>query len=210
MLHVVILTKRCESGKMICLRSTIAKLGRDNERRIVCLPVAVNHSITYHRQMARVRIRLARSDDSRALADLRYRFRNETESATETKSRFLRRCTSWMRKRFRSGSSPWRCWVLDDGKQLLGHVCVQLFEKIPNPVNDEPELHAYVTNFYVVPEMRSHGLGKRLLNKAVSWCRARGTDAVILWATPGSKTLYRRCGFIEPADIFELRRSSER
>jgi GNAT superfamily N-acetyltransferase len=208
MLHVVILTKRCESGKMICLRSTIAKLGRDNERRIVCLPVAVNHSITYHRQMARVRIRLARSDDSRALADLRYRFRNETESATETKSRFLRRCTSWMRKRFRSGSSPWRCWVLDDGKQLLGHVCVQLFEKIPNPVNDEPELHAYVTNFYVVPEMRSHGLGKRLLNKAVSWCRARGTDAVILWATPGSKTLYRRCGFIEPADIFELRRGA--
>lgn len=210
MLHVVILTKRCESGKIICLRSTITKLWRDNERRIVCLPVAVNHSITYHRQMARVRIRLARSDDSRALADLRYRFRNETESATETKSRFLRRCTSWMRKRFRSGSSPWRCWVLDDGKQLLGHVCVQLFEKIPNPVNDEPELHAYVTNFYVVPEMRSHGLGKRLLNKAVSWCRARGTDAVILWATPGSKTLYRRCGFIEPADIFELRRSSER
>jgi GNAT superfamily N-acetyltransferase len=209
MLHVVILTKRCESGKIICLRSTIARLWRDNDRRIVCLPVAVNHSITYHRQMARVRIRLARSDDSRALADLRYRFRNETESATETKSRFLRRCTSWMRKRFRSGSSPWRCWVLDDGKQLLGHVCVQLFEKIPNPVNDEPELHAYVTNFYVVPEMRSHGLGKRLLKEALSWCRARETDAVILWATPGSKSLYRRCGFVEPADIFELRRSSE-
>jgi len=205
MLHVVILTKRCESGKIICLRSTIAKLWRDNERRIVCLPVAVNHSITYHRWMARVRIRLARSGDSRALADLRYRFRTETESATETRSRFLHRCTSWMRKRFRSGSSPWRCWVLDDGKQLLGHVCVQLFEKIPNPVNDEPELHAYVTNFYVVPEMRSHGLGKRLLKEALLWCRARGTDAVILWATPGSKTLYRRCGFVEPADLFELR-----
>ena len=155
--------------------------------------------------MAQVRIRLARSDDFRALADLRFRFRTETGSGTETKSRFLRRCTSWMRKRFRSGSSPWRCWVLDDGKQLLGHVCVQLFEKIPNPVNDEPELHAYVTNFYVVPEMRSHGLGKRLLNKALSWCRAGGTDAIILWATPESKTLYRRCGFVEPADLFELR-----
>jgi GNAT superfamily N-acetyltransferase len=200
----MILTKGCRSSKIICLRSTIAKLWRDNERRIVCLRVAVNHSITYHRQMARIRIRLARSDDSRALADLRYRFRTETESATETKSRFLRRCTSWMKRRFRSGSSPWRCWVLDDGKQLLGHVCVQLFEKVPNPVN-EPELHAYVTNFYVIPEVRSHGLGKRLLNKALSWCRARGTDAIILWATPGSKTLYRRCGFVEPTDLFELR-----
>jgi GNAT superfamily N-acetyltransferase len=155
--------------------------------------------------MARIRIRLARPGDSRALSDLRYRFRTETQSATETRSRFLRRCTSWMRKRFRSGSSPWRCWVLDDGKQLLGHVCVQSFEKIPNPVNDEPELHAYVTNFYVVPEMRNHGLGKILLNRALSWCRARNTDAVILWATPGSKTLYRRCGFVKPTDLFELR-----
>jgi GNAT superfamily N-acetyltransferase len=155
--------------------------------------------------MAQVRIRLARSDDFRALADLRYRFRTETGSATESRSRFLRRCTSWMRKRFRPGSSLWRCWVLDDSKQLRGHVCVQLFEKIPNPIHDEPELHAYLTNFYVVPEMRSSGFGKRLLDKALSWCRAQGSDAIILWASPGSRSLYRRCGLVEPADIFELR-----
>jgi GNAT superfamily N-acetyltransferase len=169
------------------------------------LRVAPTHSITYHRRMARIRIRPAKLTDCDALAELRYRFRAETEPATETKSRFVRRCRSWMKKRFRSGSYPWRCWVLDDGNRLLGHVCVQLFEKVPNPVNDEPEVHAYVTNFYVVPEMRSQGLGKRLLNKALSWCRAQGTDAVILWATPGSKSLYRRCGFVEPADVFELR-----
>ena len=154
--------------------------------------------------MARVRIRLVTSSDSHALADLRYRFRTEIESATEPKPRFVRRCASWMKKRFRSRSCGWRCWVLDDGKRLLGHVCVQLFEKVPNPVN-EPEFHAYVTNFYVVPEMRSQGLGKRLLNKALSWCRAEGIDAVILWATPGSKSLYRRCGLVKPSDIFELR-----
>ncbi len=122
--------------------------------------------------MARYRIRLARSSDCRALAEMRYRFRTESGSVTETKSRFMRRCTSWMRKRFRSGSYPWRCWVIDDGKQLLGHVCVQLFEKMPNPVN-EPEAHAYLTNFYVVPEMRGRGLGRKLLNKALSWCRTR-------------------------------------
>jgi GNAT superfamily N-acetyltransferase len=157
--------------------------------------------------MARVRIRLAKPGDSHALADLRYRFRTEIESATETKGRFRRRFTSWMRKRFRSRSSPWRCWVLDDGKQLLGHVCVLLFEKVPNPVN-EPELHAYITNFYVVPEKRSCGLGKRLLDKALSWCRAQETDGIILWATPGSRSLYRRCGLAESADIFELRRAA--
>jgi GNAT superfamily N-acetyltransferase len=109
-----------------------------------------------------------------------------------------------MQKRFNFGSSPWRCWVIEDGKHLLGHVCVQLFEKIPNPVN-EPEVHAYITNFYVVPEMRGHGVGKKLLNEALSWCRAHGTDSVILWATPESRSLYRRCGFNEPADVLEVR-----
>jgi len=157
--------------------------------------------------MARVRIRRATSSDCYELAELRYQFRAEAGSATETKSKFLRRCARWMKKRLGSGSSPWRCWVLDDGKQLLGHVWVQLFEKIPNPVN-EPELHAYITNFYVVPEMRSQGFGKRLLDQALSWCRAQGTDGIILWATPGSRSLYRRCGLIESADIFELRHAA--
>jgi GNAT superfamily N-acetyltransferase len=157
--------------------------------------------------MVRVRIRLASSTDCRALAELRYQFRAEAGSATETKSRFLRRCRSWMKKRFHSGSRPWRCWVLDDGKRLLGHVCVQVFEKVPNPVS-EREIHAYLTNFYVVPEMRNRGLGEKLLNKALSWCRARNTDAVILWATPGSKSLYRRCGLVQPTDFFELRQGA--
>jgi GNAT superfamily N-acetyltransferase len=109
-----------------------------------------------------------------------------------------------MKKRFRVGSSTWRCWVVDDGDQLLGHVCVHLFEKMPNPVN-EREIHAYLTNFYVVPEMRSRGLGRRLLNEALSWCRAQRTDAVILWATPESKSLYRRCGLLQSDDLLELR-----
>ena len=155
--------------------------------------------------MARIQIRLATSRDWNVLAEMRYRFRAELGSTTESKSRFVRRFTSWMQKRFDSGSSTWRCWVADDGKQLLGHVCVQLFEKMPNPVN-EPEIHAYLTNFYVIPEMRSHGLGKRLLNKALSWCRAQEVDAIILWASPGSRSLYCRCGLVQPEDIFELRR----
>ena len=154
--------------------------------------------------MTRFRIRAATSADWSSLAEMRYRFRTEVESPTETKSRFVRRCTSWMKKAFGADSSAWRCWVIEDGKELLGHVCVQLFEKMPNPVN-EPEAHAYLTNFYVVPEMRGGGLGRKLLNKALSWCRAQGADAVILWATAESRPLYRRCGFVEPVDILQLR-----
>src|SRR5207249_5098162 len=72
---------------------------RQGGQRFTCLRVATNRSIGYHRSMVRVRIRLARSVDCRALAELRYRFRAEDELVTETKSRFVRRCTSWMKKR---------------------------------------------------------------------------------------------------------------
>jgi len=154
--------------------------------------------------MSRVQIRLATCRDHKALAEMRYRFRAEVGSPTETKSRFVRRCTSWMKKAFDPDSTAWRCWVGVDGKQLLGHVCVQLFEKMPNPVN-EPEAHAYVTNFYVLPQMRGQGVGRKLLNKALAWCRAQGADSVFLWATPESKSLYRRCGFMAPADVLEIR-----
>src|SRR5204862_6790637 len=94
--------------------------------------------------MVRLRIRLARSGDYRALAELRYRFRAEDELVTETKSRFVRRCTSWMKKRFGAGSCPWRCWVFDAGKGLVGHVLVQLFVKKPNSVK-VTERHAYIS-----------------------------------------------------------------
>jgi GNAT superfamily N-acetyltransferase len=203
MLHPAILT----NARLSASRGQRPDVG--DQSRTACLRVAAIRSIRYRRTMARVQIRLARLGECSALAEMRYRFRSETEPAMETKSRFVRRCTSWMRKRFRSGSYPWRCWVAEDDERLLGNVCVQLVEKIPNPVN-EPELHAYLTNFYVVPEMRDHGLGKRLLNKALSWCRTREIDAVILWATLASRSLYRRCGLVEPSDIFELRRSVRR
>ena len=155
------------------------------------------------------RIRVATSADWNALAEMRYRFRVEVGSPTETKSRFVRRCTSWMKKAFGADSSTWRCWVIDDGKQLLGHVCVQVFEKMPNPVK-EPEAHAYLTNFYVVPGMRGRGLGRKLLNKALSWCRAQDVDAIILWATAESKSLYWGCGLVEPVDILQLRCDARR
>ena len=166
--------------------------------------VATTRVIRHNPSMARYRVRVATSADWGALAEMRYRFRAEVGSPTETRSRFVRRCTSWMKRVLGPGSNAWRCWVIDDGKQLLGHVCVQLFQKMPNPVN-EPEAHAYLTNFYVVPEMRGRGMGRKLLNKALSWCRAQRTDAVILWATAESKSLYHRCGLLEPADILVLR-----
>ena len=50
---------------------------------------------------------------------------------------------------------------------------------------------------------------KKLLYKALSWCRAQGTDAIILWLVLEADPL-SPCGLVDPADIFEVRHAAAR
>src|SRR5512138_2872302 len=113
-------------------------------------------------------IREARVGDAPALAKLRYGFRAELKAAAEDRDMFVDRCTQWMAARLADGN--WRCWVAKVGEaedgvtpKIVACVWVAVVEKIPNP-NGEPEHHAYLTSFGVVPEHRGGGLGSRLLH----------------------------------------------
>lgn len=118
---------------------------------------------------------------------------------------FVARCTTWMAGRLADGSA-WRCWVAEDHGKLVGTVWLGLFEKIPNPVA-EPERHGYVSNLYVLPEWRGHETGGALLAAAMQECDVRRLDAVILWPTPESRSLYERHGFAVKDDLMERRRA---
>jgi len=147
-------------------------------------------------------VRTATSADAPALARLRYDFRAALNEPTEDEDTFIARCTSWMALRLAPGSA-WRCWVLEQAGSIDGQLWLQLIEKIPNPA-PELERHAYITNVYVRPEVRGSGAGQQLLQAALQYCSAARIDAVILWPTERSRTLYARNGFAVPADLLEL------
>jgi len=107
-----------------------------------------------------------------------------------------------MRERLCAGGA-WRCWIAERDGEPVGHVWVQLVEKIPNP-SDETELLAYLTNFYVLETERGRGIGSKLLTTALDWSKESGAAAVILWPTERSRPLYLRHGFDLPADLLEL------
>jgi GNAT superfamily N-acetyltransferase len=105
----------------------------------------------------------------------------------------------------RLGTDPhWRCWVAEQPDGIVGNLWLQLIEKVPNPVA-EPEHHAYITNVYVVPDGRGAGVGALLLETALEWCRGSKIDAVLLWPSARSRSLYERHGFCERDDLFALR-----
>jgi GNAT superfamily N-acetyltransferase len=142
-------------------------------------------------------------DDAAALARLRFAFRADLEAPAEPEAVFLERCLPWMAARL--GSGPWRCWVVQVGGELVGSVWLQLLEKLPNPVA-EPEWHGYISSLFVLPEARGRGLGSRLLAAALGECDRWGCDAVLLWPTPRSRSLYLRHGFAVREDLLERRR----
>lgn len=149
-------------------------------------------------------IRSARLTDIPALAQLRYTFRGGIELAPESEAAFVTRCAAWMTPRLAPGSG-WQCWVAEQEGQLVGTVWLQLFEKMPNPVALEAEWHGYVSNLYVAPSLRGGGLGSRLLEICLEACDTGEVDAVILWPTPRSRSLYERHGFAVRNDLLERR-----
>lgn len=149
-----------------------------------------------------VKIRLATELDAPLLAKFRYAFRSRNKPATEDEAAFVERCRLWMRERL-NAEGAWRCWIAERDDATVGHVWIQLLEKIPNP-STESELHAYLTNFYVLEDARGHGIGSMLLTAALEWCRDSQAHAVILWPTERSRSLYLRHGFTFPTDLLEL------
>jgi GNAT superfamily N-acetyltransferase len=145
-----------------------------------------------------VTIRRATPDDARELAGLRYEFRTSLRPPAESSESFLQRCTAWMQERLAGPS--WLCWVAESGGAIVGHVWLDIMEKIPNP-GPEDELHGYITNAYVQDALRNQGIGGRLLEAALTYCREKRVDSVILWPTERSRPLYERHGFAEAENV---------
>jgi len=149
-------------------------------------------------------LRRAVPADAPALATLRYAFRTQDypgkASTFEERESFLARCVPWMTERLaRENCGGWRCWLVElqdrgDRRMVGGQLWLQAIEKIPNPAA-EPELHAYISNVYVLPELRGRGLAGQLLDLALTWCRQHAVDQVILWPSEKSRPLYARHGF---------------
>ncbi|HKI03445.1 MAG TPA: GNAT family N-acetyltransferase [Thermoanaerobaculia bacterium] len=148
-------------------------------------------------------IRTAAQGDAPTLARLRFQFRSELGELVETEEEFVARCTRWMEDRL-GRDFPWRCWVAEGPDGIVGNLWLQVMEKLPNPV-EEPELHAYITNVYVLPDCRSAGVGALLLEAALEWCRSSKIDAVFLWPSDRSRPFYMRYGFSVRDDLFALR-----
>jgi GNAT superfamily N-acetyltransferase len=148
-------------------------------------------------------VRRARPADAPALAELRWRFKQEDEGLREAPdaARMLHRTEIWIRNRLTGGR--WLAWVAQTAEAIHGHVFLQPVERMPDPGGD-PAPIGYVTNFYVTPGHRDRGIGTALVRALIDHARAEAFDTLIVWPSERSATLYQRTGFRTPDELLEL------
>ncbi|MQA83084.1 MAG: GNAT family N-acetyltransferase [Streptosporangiales bacterium] len=148
-----------------------------------------------------MRVRRATPVDAEELARLRYAFRAEEAPTVEELPAFVVRATGWLRSAL--ASDRWVAWVAETDGHPVGHVFLQLVDKVPNPA-EESERLGYLTNAYVDPEHRGAGVGTRLIDAVTSYAQDERLDCVIVWPSERSEPLYRRAGFRPPPDMLVL------
>jgi GNAT superfamily N-acetyltransferase len=147
----------------------------------------------------RVAIRPAEDRDAYRLAGLRWAFRSAVSAPVEGHVVFRDRCARWMKDALSPGGR-WQAWLAEEKGEIVGNVWLNCIDKIPNP-GAEPEVHAYLSNLYVLPDARGRGLGRDLLRAALAHCQRLHPHAVLLWPSERSRTLYERAGFQPALDV---------
>ena len=92
----------------------------------------------------------------------------------------------------RSRSSGERIWIVEDGERIVGSLAIVKFS------DKEAQLRWLLLH----PEVRGHGIGRKLVEEALDFCRDAGYSSVFLWTVntlPIAAKLYQSVGF-EPTE----------
>ncbi|MFG2776221.1 GNAT family N-acetyltransferase [Streptomyces sp. NPDC048350] len=147
-------------------------------------------------------VRSARPTDARALAELRWTFKQgDHEGQPPGHARPLEEAEHWIRGRLSDGH--WLAWVVETEGEICGHVFLCLVERMPEPYGDNNPV-GYVTNFFVMPAQRNKGAGSALLEALKQHSLSAGLEGLIVWPSERSTPLYRRSGFQPPEELLEL------
>jgi len=88
----------------------------------------------------------------------------------------------------RSHLSGERIWIVENGEQIVGSVAIVKFS----------EKEAQLRWLLLDPEVRGQGIGRKLVEEALDFCRDAGYSSVFLWTVdtlPIAAKLYQSVGF---------------
>jgi GNAT superfamily N-acetyltransferase len=90
---------------------------------------------------------------------------------------------------------PGQCiWIVEDGERIVGSLAIVKFS----------EIEAQLRWLLLVPEVRGLGIGRKLVEEALDFCRDAGYSSVFLWTVntlPIASKLYQSVGFRKTEEL---------
>ncbi len=110
-----------------------------------------------------IHYRKATASDAASLAELRWEFRFGSRSGPTavSPSEFQRIYKEFISQSIESGE--WVVWVAELSGEIIAHIYMHVFRKLPNPYAIEKYL-GYISNVYTRPAFRSSGIGATLMD----------------------------------------------
>ena len=150
-------------------------------------------------------IRKAELSDLELLMEWRMRVLAEVFADDENKnSETVRENNNAYYREHLADNSHTACFAFEAGTEKIigcGGICYQ--KEMPSPDN-LTGTNGYLMNIYTLPEVRSEGIGRRIVKYLISDAKERGTEKIFLESSGVAKKLYHEIGFADMEDYMKL------
>ncbi len=146
--------------------------------------------------------RIATSTDLHGLAKLCWQFRleeGETPQVQLEEFIFI----------FKSAASTnnWVHWIAtDQSTDIIAFASIQKIKKLPKPEAPD-KWFGYLTNVYVMPDLRDKEIGSELMGQVIAWSNMENLELMIVWPSETSINFYRKNGFQNDHEILQYKKS---
>ena len=90
----------------------------------------------------------------------------------------------------------WHTWIAEPG----GCGSIEIVPWVPGRQDPAPR-RAWIHSLYVEPSYRRRGIGQRLTQTIIAWCREQGFQWVYLHASEQGRPLYESLGFATSSEM---------
>ena len=90
----------------------------------------------------------------------------------------------------------WHAWIAEPG----GCGSVEIVQWVPGRL-DPTTRRAWIHSVYIEPTFRRRGIGRRLTETMVAWCREQGFQWIYLHASEQGRPLYESLGFESSSEM---------
>jgi GNAT superfamily N-acetyltransferase len=150
-------------------------------------PVSINKTVRTTADPALVR--QATLTDLPLLLQYRRAMAQEMEDADEAAmNRMMTALEPYLRAAIPEGR--WHGWIAEPG----GCGSVEIVQWVPGRLDPVPR-RAWIHSVYIEPAFRRRGIGRRLTETIVAWCREQGFQWIYLHASEQGRPLYESLGF---------------